>query len=89
MGLALIGAGTRRSALASVTAFVLIGVRRNVFGIRLAGSGPRVPIALFSRSSALFGRIPALFLLSCGWHNISNRYPSNEATDMPFAEALM
>ena len=30
-----------------------------------------------------------LFLLSFGWHNISNLYPSIEATDMPFAEALM
>jgi len=31
----------------------------------------------------------ALFPLSPVWHNISNSYPSIEATDMPFAEALM
>jgi hypothetical protein len=30
-----------------------------------------------------------LFLLSFLWHNISNLDPSLEATDMPFAEALM
>jgi len=30
-----------------------------------------------------------LFLLSFGYHNVSKLYPSIEATDMPFAEALM
>jgi hypothetical protein len=50
-----------------------------LIGARTGGSA----IALFCRGLA------TLFLLSSGWHNISNLYPSIEATDMPSAEALM
>jgi hypothetical protein len=82
-GLALVGARTRRSSLTPVAAFVLAWVGWNVFGVWLARPGARVAVALFCRGSG------TLFLLSPGWHNISNRYPSIEATDMPFAEALM
>jgi hypothetical protein len=55
----------------------------NIFGIRLTGPSARVAVALLCRGSGI------LFLLSPGWHNISNLYPSIEATDMPSAEALM
>jgi hypothetical protein len=82
-GLTLIGAGARGSPFTAVTTLVLVRVGRNVFGVWLAGPGARIAVALFSRGSR------TLFLLSSGWHNISNRYPSIEATDMPFAEAMM
>jgi hypothetical protein len=82
-GLALIGARTRGSPFTTVAALVLGGVRWDVFGVWLAGSGARIAVALLCRGSC------TLFLLSSGWHNISNLYPSIEATDMPFAEAMM
>jgi hypothetical protein len=58
-------------------------VRWDVFGAWLAGPGARIAVALLCRGFC------TLFLLSSGWHNISNLYPSIEATDMPFAEAMM
>src|SRR6202171_5959913 len=80
--LALIGARARGSPLTPIAALVLTWVGWNVFEVGLAGSCSRVAIALFCRGSG------TLFLLSSGWHNISNSYASIEATDMPFAEAL-
>jgi len=82
-GLALIGARTGKPSLATITALVFAGVRWDVFGVWLAGPGARIAVALFHRGFC------NLFLLSPGWHNISDRYPSIEATDMPFAEAMM
>jgi hypothetical protein len=81
--LALVGARAGRSAFTAVTAFVLVWMGRNVFRIRLTGTSTWIAVALFCRRSC------TLFLLSLGWHNISNLYPSIEATDMPSAEALM
>jgi hypothetical protein len=81
--LALIGAGTRGSPLTPITALVLGRVGWDVFWVWLAGPRARIAVALVCRG---FG---TLFPLSSGWHNISNLYPSIEATDMPFAEALM
>jgi hypothetical protein len=81
--LALFGARAGRPSFAPISAFVLAGVRRNVFRVGLAGPGTLVAVTLFRRG---FG---TLFLLSSGCHNISNLYPPIEATDMPFAEALM
>jgi hypothetical protein len=82
-GLALVGARTGRPSLAPISAFVLAGVRWNVFRVGLTGPGTLVAVALFCRGFC------TLFLLSSGCHNISNLYPPIEATDMPFAEALM
>jgi hypothetical protein len=82
-GLALIAAGTRGSPLPPITALVLDGVRWDVFGVWLARPGARIAVALLCRGFC------TLFPLSSGWHNISNRHPSIEATDMPFAEAMM
>jgi hypothetical protein len=82
-GLALIAACTRRSPLAPITTLVLGGVRWDVFCVWPARPRALVAVALFRRGFA------TLFLLSSGCHNISNRYPSIEATDMPFAEAMM
>jgi hypothetical protein len=87
--LALVGAGSGSSAFATITAFVLFGVGRNVLRVGLTGPGSLVSVALFNRVFPLLGRILTLFLLSGGCHNISSSYPSIEATDMPFAEALM
>src|SRR6267143_3202045 len=81
--LALIGTRTRRSPLAPVTALMLARVGWDVFWVWLSGPGARIAVALFCR------RYGTLFPLSPGWHNTSNSYPSIEATDMPFAEALM
>jgi hypothetical protein len=82
-GFALIAAGTRGSPFPPITTLVLGGVRWDVFGVWLAGPSPRIAVTLFCRGFC------TLFPLSSGWHNISNRYPSIEATDMPFAEAMM
>jgi hypothetical protein len=81
--LALFGARAGRPSFAPISAFVLAGVRRDVFRVGLAGPGTLVVVALFRRGFGI------LFLLSSGCHNISNLYPPIEATDMPFAEALM
>jgi hypothetical protein len=84
--LALFGTRTGRSPLTTIAALVLFGVGRNVF--RVGPTGPGTLVALIA--VALFGRRSGtLFLFSPGWHNISNLYPSIEATDMPFAEASM
>jgi hypothetical protein len=82
-GFALIAAGTRGSPFPPIAALVFGGVRWDVFGVWLAGPGPRIAVTLFCRGFC------TLFPLSSGWHNISNRHPSIEATDMPFAEAMM
>jgi hypothetical protein len=79
--LALVCARTRRPPLSAVIALVLARMGWSVFGVGLARPGALV--------AALFCRSGTLFPLSPGWHNISNLYPSIEATDMPFAEALM
>jgi hypothetical protein len=81
--LALIRAGTGRTTLTTVAALVLVWMRRNVLRIRLAGSRTGIAIALLLRGAR------TLFLFSGRCHVISNLYPSLEATDMPFAEALM
>jgi hypothetical protein len=81
--LALIGAGARLTLLAAVSAFVLIGMRWNIFWIWPAGSRPVIDFAVVGRAFL------SLFLLLPGCHNISTSYPSIEATDMPFAEAMM
>jgi hypothetical protein len=82
-GLALVGAGTGSAELTAVTTFVLIRMRWDIFRVGLPGAHTGIAVALLCRG------LLTLFLLSSGCHNISNRYPSIKATDMPFAEALM
>jgi hypothetical protein len=67
---ALIRAGAGRAPLSSVTAFVFVGMRGNVLCIGLSGACARIAVAL-PRRGAL-----TLFLLSSGWHLISNLSPS-------------
>ena len=68
---------------ATVAALVLVGVRRDIFGIGPAGSRPVVDLAVVG------GGLISVFLLFSGCHNISTSYHESEATDMPFAEVLM
>jgi hypothetical protein len=81
--LALVSAGARLAALATVPAFMLFGMRGNIFGIWATGSRPVIDLAIVG------WRFACLFLLLSGCHNISTSFPSIEATDMPFAGALM
>jgi integral membrane sensor domain MASE1 len=81
--LALIGAGAGPAVLATVSALVLVGVRRNVFGIGPTGSRSAIDLAVIGRAFLI------LILLFFGRHDFSTSYPSMEATDMPFAEAMM
>jgi hypothetical protein len=66
--LSFVRAGAGRSTLTTVTAFVLVGMRRNIFWIRPPGTTPGIAVTLFRGGRA------TLFLLSPGWHNISDRY---------------
>src|SRR6478672_5176436 len=68
--LALVGAGAGLTLLATVSAFVLVGVRRNVFGIWLTGSRPVIDFTVISRAFL------SLFLLLFGCHFISTSYLS-------------
>ena len=81
--LALIRAGTRLAVLATVAALMLIRMRRDIFGIGATGSGPGADLAVVG------GGLFSLFLLFSGCHNISTSFHETEATDMPFAEAMM
>ena len=81
--LALVGAGAGLTLLATVSAFVLFGMRWNVFGIWPTGSRAVIDFAVVGRA------LLSLFLLLFGCHFISTSYLSIEATDMPFAEAMM
>ena len=69
--------------LAAVTALMLAGMRRDIFGIGATGSCPTTDLAVVG------GCLISLFLLVSGCHNISTSYHESEATDMPFAEAMM
>jgi hypothetical protein len=71
------------SCLAILRDLALIGARTRRSLLTPVTALLGVAVALLCRGSR------TLFPLSSGWHNISNLYPPNEATDMPFAEALM
>jgi hypothetical protein len=81
--LALVGAGTGLALSAAVSALVFVGMGRNVLGVRSTGSRSLIDLAIIG------GAFPGLFLLLFGCHNFSTSYRSIEATDMPFAEAMM
>jgi len=81
--LALVGAGAGLTLLATVSAFVLFGMRRNIFGIWPTGSSSVIDFAIVGRAFL------SLFLLLIGCHFYLHFVPVVKATDMPFAEAMM
>jgi hypothetical protein len=81
--LALVSAGAGLALSAAVSALVFVGMGRNVFRIRSTRSRSLVDLAVIGWAFL------SLFALLSGCHNISTSYPSIEATDMPFAEAMM